>query len=176
MRYNVRLTIPGENMQQLSREEWKSLPEPEQRRIASSWDPQRDGGGELPGQIELEFRREYDGLPGLVIHGGSNCHGSLVLGVTHRLIFDRRQLPEHFLGMRVYSTVSGIPDDFRVYPTYVWAPENWLHLVDNHADQVRTELGNPDMPRDEMLRALVGMEFEDWIEACRRFGPGHTDL
>ena len=33
--------------------------------------------------------------------------------------------------------------------------------------EIRAELGAADMSRDDMLSALVGMPFSQWVEACR---------
>ncbi len=32
------------------------------------------------------------------------------------------------------------------------------------------------MTRAEILHALIGTPFKQWVEQCRKFGPGHTGL
>ena len=154
--------------------EWKRLTEEERNKIVSSWNPYTDDGAPLLHEIEQEFRREYGHLKGLVIGGIGNCHGGLVMGVTHKLIFDRRKLPHHYPGLPVYCTVSDIPEGFRVFGSYIRAPENYEHLVDHHMEEVREQLGDPTMTREEMLHALCGMEFAEWVEIRRGWGRGHT--
>lgn len=149
--------------------------ESERKKMFESWNPYSDDGQPLLRQITKEFKLEYGHLHGLKIHGIGNCHGSLVLGVTYQLIFDRRQLPKNYLGIHVYEMVDDIPKDFKQFKKYLWAPENYEHFVDHHADEIRKELDNPNMSRDEMLHALCGMEFDKWIEICRSWGRSYTE-
>jgi hypothetical protein len=155
--------------------QWKALSEEERRRIVGTWNPYSDDGEPLLREIEREFKREYGHLKGLDIHGIGNCHGSLVIGGTHKLVFDRRLLPHDYLGLPLYFTITDIPGDFQAFGSYIWAPENYERLVDQHADTVRKELGNPDMSREEMLHALCGREFDKWVEICRGWGHGYTN-
>ena len=154
--------------------EWKSMSESERNKMFESWSPNSDDGQPLLSQITEEFRREYGHLHGLRIDGVGNCHGSIVLGVTFQLIFDRRLLPNSYLGVPVYGLVADVPKDFKQFKKYIWAPENYEYFVDHHADEIRKELGNPDMSRDEMLHALCGMEFDKWVEICRSWGRSYT--
>ena len=155
-------------------EEWKSLSEEKQRKIIDTWNPYTDDGEPLLHEIEQGFRRDYGHLNGLVVSGIGNCHGSLVIGVTHKFIFDRRKLPDRYLGLPVYGTVSETPKDFQVFGDYIWAPENYEHFVDHHAAEIREQLGEPNMSREEMLHALCGMKFDKWVEICRGWGRGYT--
>ncbi|MGB6041661.1 MAG: hypothetical protein WBF93_00775 [Pirellulales bacterium] len=41
---------------------------------------------------------------------------------------------------------------------------------------IREALGNDSMSREEMLHALIGMPFKDWVDKCREFGDQYTDL
>jgi hypothetical protein len=156
-------------------EEWKALSDAERRRIVTTWNPYTDDGEPLLHEIEREFRCEYGHLKGLTIHGIGNCHGSLVIGAAHKLVFDRRSLPNDYLGLPVYPVVSDIPKGFKVFKSYIWAPENYEHLVDKYQEQVREQLGNPEMSRGEMLNALCGMEFSKWVEICRGWGHRYTN-
>ena len=156
-------------------DEWLALSDEERGRIAGAWSPYDTGGIEqLLNEIVDEFRRRH---PRLDIQGFGNVHGSLELVVLHPFVFDNRLIPGSFLGLAVRSSLSEpLPDDFEKFTGYVWAPENYANFVDKHADQVRSGLGEPEMSRDEMLNALIGMPFEQWVEQCRKFGPGHTNL
>jgi len=157
-----------------SLEEWKALSEEERHRIVGTWNPYTDDGEPLLHEIEREFRRDYGHLKGLAVHGIGNCHGGLVIGATRKLVFDCRKLPRDYLGLPVYCTVTDIPEDFQVFGKYIWAPENYERLVDNHTAEIREELGELNMSREEMLHALCGMEFDKWVEICRGWGQGHT--
>ena len=116
--------------------------------------------------------RNVGGLP------ASGRHMTQVeLVVIHPFIFDKRLIPNSFLGLAVRSSLSEpLPDDFDVFSGYIWAPENYVNFVDNHVEEVRSALGNREMTREEMLNALIGIPFEEWIEQCRKFGPGYTNL
>jgi hypothetical protein len=156
--------------------EWKTFSDEERRNYIDSWNPYSADGESLFKEIEREFRDDYGHRNGLAIQGIGNCHGSLVIGATHRLIFDRRLLPGTYLGLPVHCSVSDIPADFQVFKDYIWAPENYQHFVDRHAEEIRRELGRPEMSPEEMLHALCGMPFPKWIEVCRGFGKGYTAL
>ena len=156
-------------------DEWIELSDEERGQIARQWSPYDTSGiDQLLNDIADEFRRKH---PRLNFQGLGNVHGSLELVVVRPFIFDKRLIPNSFLGLAVRTSLSEpLPDDFEVHSDYVWAPENYANFVDNHADEVRSALGNPEMSRDEMLHALIGMPFDEWIQQCRKFGPGHTNL
>ena len=155
-------------------EDWMALSEEERGKIAREWSPYDTGDIDalLQGIAET-FRKAH---PNLNFQGLGNVHGSLELVVTHPFVFDKRLVPGSFLGLPVRTSLSSpIPEDFEVFSGYTWAPENYANFVDTHAENVRSALGNPDITRAEMLHALIGMPFENWVEQCRKFGPGHTD-
>jgi hypothetical protein len=150
-------------------DEWKSMSESDRNEMFESWNPYSDDGQPLLNQIKEEFRREYGHLRGLTINGIGNCHGSTVLGLTTQLVFDHRLLPKSYLCIPVYELVADLPKDFKQNDEYVWAPENYEYFVEHHAEEIRKELDNPNMSRDEMLSALCGMEFNKYVEICRSF-------
>ena len=156
-------------------DEWIALSDEERGRIAREWSPHDTSGiDQLLSEIADEFRKKH---PRLSFQGLGNVHGSLELVVIHPFIFDKRLIPNSFLSLAVRSSLSEpLPDDFDVFSGYVWAPENYVNFVDNHAQEVRSALGNRAMSREEMLNALIGIPFEEWVEQYRKFGPGYTDL
>ncbi len=156
-------------------DEWVALTDEERRRIAREWSPYDTSSiDQLLSGIVDEFRERH---PRLDISGLGNVHGSLELVVRHPFVFDTRLIPNSFLGLSVRSSLSeALPEDFEVFSGYVWAPENYANFVDNHIDEIRDTLGDPDMTRAEILHALIGMPFQEWVEQCRKFGPGHTGL
>jgi hypothetical protein len=158
-----------------SLQEWKALPESERKHIVPTWNAYSGEGEPLLSQIVEEFRQEYGNVRGLSITGLANYHGSLVIAVRTNLIFDKRLVPDRYLGLGVHRSSTGTPESFNVFGSYHWAPENYEHLVDTHTDVIRRELGQPEISREEMLYALIGMKFEDWINRCRSWGPGYTN-
>ncbi len=171
----VVLSAMAEDGTEMTIDEWIALSDQERGRIAREWSPYDTSGiDQLLNDIANEFRKKH---PRLNFQGLGNVHGSLELVVKHPFIFDNRLIPSSFLGLPVRASLSEpLPDDFEVFSGYVWAPENYANFVDNHVDEIRRTLGNPEMSRDEMLNALIGMPFEEWVEQCRKFGPGHTNL
>lgn len=169
------LSANAEEGTDLTIDEWIAMSDKERRRIAREWSPyDTDSNDQLLRGIVDEFRNRH---PRLQFRGLGNVHGSLELVVERPFIFDKRLIPISFLGLQVRSTLSeSIPDEFKLLSDYVWAPENYANFVDTQAGKIRRALGNPDMDREEMLYALIGMPFEEWVEQCRMLGPGHTSL
>jgi hypothetical protein len=158
-------------------EQWRAMSDTDRRAWLESWNAYAGEGYSLIQEIAREFASVYGHLKGLELLGAGVYHGGdYVIGVTHKLVFDCRLLPQRYLGLCVRAAVREIPEDFQVFRDYIWAPENFAHLVDTHADEVRAELGVPDMSREQMLHALCGMEFGQWIETCRRWGSKHTRM
>ena len=156
-------------------DEWLALSDEERGRICGEWSPYDTSGiDQLLSGIVEEFSRRH---PRLNVQGVGNVHGSLELVVICPFVFDKRLIPNSFLGLTVRTSLSEpLPEDFEMFSGYVWAPENYANFVDNHADEIRNALGEPNMSRADILHALIGLPFEDWIEQCRKFGPGHTNL
>ena len=152
-------------------EDFKKLSQNEQREIVAKWDPYDTSDGQfLRTQIDKEFEKEYGYICELEIHGISNCHGSLVIGVSRPFLFDTRLLPEYFLGFPVYVMVKDMPEDFAIYKDYIWAPENYENYVDLHEDEIRQKFADPNMTRREMFDLLCGKDFDEWIKQCRSWG------
>jgi hypothetical protein len=162
-----------EHEPEMTLDDWIALSDDERAKISRDWTPYDTSSIDtLLKGIAEEFRKAY---PNLNIEGLGNVHGSLELVVAHPFVFDKRLIPGSFLGLEVKTSLSSpIPDDFEVFAGYIWAPENYANFVDTHTEEVRTALGNPNMNRAEMLHALIGMPFEDWVKQCRKLGPGYT--
>ena len=103
-----------------------------------------------------------------IYHGGE-----WVIDVRYPFIFDRRTLPEHHLGVRLHKlSQPPLPPEFanQHYPDgYVWSPPNFERFVDRCANEIRQRLGKPTMSRAEMLHALVGTPFEEFVARCREW-------
>ena len=93
-----------------------------------------------------------------------------VIDISRPLVFDNRLLPKSFEGLEVKAVISGdLPSEFKIDRTipdwqkkeYIWAPERFEHFVDRCSDDIKKQLGNPAMTRDEMLSALCFGNFEE---------------
>jgi hypothetical protein len=152
--------------------EWLALSDGEQVEIQSRWNPYGGEGQELVSDIAADFRAKYGHIPGVEVDGPGVYHGGdWVIAVRHPFIFDRRTLPARHLGITVHTSLPPeLPAEFREGTrkhSYVWAPPHYEQFVDRCAEQIRTELRRPDISRDEMLSALVGIPFAQFVELCR---------
>jgi hypothetical protein len=149
-------------------QEWKTLTAQEQSDYVQNWSPyDTEEIQPLLDEIIGAFRTEY---PDLRVPGYGNVHGSLMLAVDRPFIFDKRKFPVGFMGIPIrYSLTGPLPDGFKIFTGYVWAPENYLAFVDSHTEEIRLKLQDPAMSREEMLDALVGMPFDKWIEQCQKW-------
>ena len=86
-----------------------------------------------------------------------------VIDVSRPLIFDNRLLPKSFEGLEVKAIIHGdLPTEFKIDRTvpdwqkkvYIWAPERFETFVDRCSVEIKKQLGNANMSRDEMLSAL----------------------
>ena len=173
--FSILDSLANDDVTRMTLEDWAALSTSERREIASKWSPyEPQTADSVPTLIAEEFRRQH---PNLDFRGLGNVHGSLELVVIRPFIFDKRLIPDSFLGLVVKSSLSeSVPDGFDVYSGYVWAPENYANFVDKNMETIREALGNDSISREEMLHALIGMPFEDWVDKCREFGDQYTDL
>jgi hypothetical protein len=123
-------------------------------------------------RVCADFREKYGSIPNLEIGGPGVYHGGTwVISVRHPFVFDRRRVPSYHLGIQI-RTWSGadLPTEFRDGTRrhdYVWAPPHYEQFVDRCAQDIRTQLGRPDMSRYEILSALVGRPFDDFVDSCK---------
>jgi|SRR5688572_17476512 len=153
-------------------EEWTALPDADRARIQVGWNAYAGEGGEIVMKAADDFRATFGHLPGLSVFGPGVYHGgSWVIAASHPFVFDRRTIPASHLGIRVHASIGPeLPREFeastRKYK-YVWAPPHYEAFVDNNAAQIRQILGDARMSRDEMLSALVGRPFDEFVLSCR---------
>lgn len=92
-----------------------------------------------------------------------------VIDVSRPLIFDNRLLPKSFEGLDVKTIIHGdLPTEFKIDRTspdwakkeYIWAPERFEHFVDRCSTEIKKQLGNANMSREEMLSALCFGDYE----------------
>ena len=85
------------------------------------------------------------------------------LTVFHPFVFDKRILPKVFEGVKIKNVeVGGRPQEFDVdendefIPLDVYdAPEKYIKFVDRCFDDIRVQLGKPNITKEEMLDALT---------------------
>lgn len=159
-------------MTQPSISEWLALSEQERVRHVAALKPYAGEGSELLEVVVDLFRKEFGHLRGLKINGPGVYHGgSWVIGASHPLVFDKRLLPPTFLGIQVHKTTAHpLPVEFQNQERprgYVWSPNNFSRFVDRCGDEVRRELENPNMTREDMLHALIGEPYEEFVTRCR---------
>ena len=92
-----------------------------------------------------------------------------VIDVSRPLVFDNRILPKSFEGLEVKTIIHGdLPTEFMIDRTkpdwqkkeYIWAPERFEIFVDRCSTEIKKQLGNLNMTRDEMLSALCFGDYE----------------
>jgi hypothetical protein len=92
-----------------------------------------------------------------------------VIDVSRPLVFDNRLLPKSFEGLDVKAIIHGdLPNEFVIDRTrpdwqkkeYIWAPERFEHFVDRCATEIKKQLGNVNMSREDMLSALCFGDYE----------------
>jgi hypothetical protein len=153
--------------------EWLTLSDHDRQQILSRWNPYGGEGGELVTQIADDFRTKYGTLPRLNVRGIGVYHGGQwVIHVTRPFVFDRRKMPDWHLGIMVHGSLVGdLPVEFRDGSRkyeYPWSPPHFEAFVDRCADEIRAELDLPSAGRDELLSALAGMPFADFVANCRQ--------
>ncbi|HSL71066.1 MAG TPA: hypothetical protein VK864_12545, partial [Longimicrobiales bacterium] len=144
----------------------------ERATLLSGWNPYGGEGGQLLSEIADDFRAKYGHLAGLEVVGPGVYHGGYyVIAVRHPFVFDRGLLPGTHLGISVHASIRGaLPPEFAEGTrqlSYVWASLHYEQFVDRCADQIRAQLGRPDMTREELLSALVGRPFREHVQHCR---------
>jgi hypothetical protein len=153
-------------------ESWKRLTPEEQRARLADYSS-REEARSLTKSIVHDFRDAYGHIEGLVVNEEPSIYhgGSWVVDVTHPFIFDRRSLPREHLGVWLRTRVQlPLPPEVadQHYPDgYAWSPPNFERFVDRCANEIRQRLGNPTMSRAEMLHALIGTPFEEFVAHCR---------
>jgi hypothetical protein len=153
-------------------DQWLRLSEKERAHEVARLNGYDGVGAALIEHIAERFREEFGHLPGIQIDGpGIPQGGGWVIAVTHDFIFDRRWLPSYYLGVPVKASCRPpLPAEFanQQYPAgYVWTPPNFERFVDRCAHEIRERLGSPNMSREEMLHALIGMPFDKFVAQCR---------
>jgi hypothetical protein len=95
-----------------------------------------------------------------------------VIKISRPLVFDNRQLPKKFEGLDVKTNIQmkeDMPSEFKVNRAkpdwfkkeYIWAPERFEKYVERCSDEIKKNLGNPNMSKKEMLDALCFGDFKE---------------
>ena len=92
-----------------------------------------------------------------------------VINVSRPLVFDTRQLPKSYEGLDLKTVISGdLPMEFNIDRSnpdwakkeYIWAPERFEKYVDRCEAEIKKQLGDPKMSREDVLSALCFGDFE----------------
>jgi hypothetical protein len=152
---------------------WIELPDDERTRRMAASNPYVGEGAELVRQISGRLREQLKNLREVAIDDGGIYHGgSWTIRVTHPFIFDRRLIPERYLGVEIRAGARPpLPPEFEGQAAngYVWSPRNFERFVERCAGEIRQRLGRPSMTREEMLHALIGRPYEEHLSICRRW-------
>ena len=92
----------------------------------------------------------------------ASYHGNVpVVEVVTPFVFDIRQFPSKHRGLWLLHHFSGAGYSFGADPTDAFSPQWMEDFVDSNEAQVRDQLGNPEMSREEILDALsAGIGFK----------------
>ena len=122
-----------------------------------------------------DFRELYGHIEGVEVNEGPGIYhgGSWTIEVRHPFIFDRRSLPQEHLGVWVHTGMKPeeIPQGYKEEKQLHGHPVTRIlyeKFVDENAAEIRRLLKQPDMRREEMLSALVGMPWERYQEHRRK--------
>lgn len=122
------------------------------------------------------FRRKFAHLQkkGLKVEGLAEIDSVRkykVIKISKPFIFDNRQMPEKFEGIKIQKRISGtLPKEFKQdKERFIWAPDRYEKFVDRCGDDIKKTLGDADMTRDEMLDAVCFGDFEAHKEKCDRW-------
>lgn len=92
-----------------------------------------------------------------------------VIEISRPLIFDSRAIPDRYEGLRIKRRIHGtLPEEFQIdrespdwhKKEYVWAPERFEIYVDRCSDEIKKQLGSPDLTREDLLDALCFGNFK----------------
>ncbi|MEA3496959.1 MAG: hypothetical protein U9R42_13115 [Bacteroidota bacterium] len=93
-----------------------------------------------------------------------------VILVSRPMIFDNRELPTRYEGLRLKVIVHGrLPKEFNIRKPesdgtrvdFIWAPERFEKFVDRCSDEIMETLKKSDMSREEMLDAICFGNFKE---------------
>lgn len=122
--------------------------------------------------LETSFKKDFGHLTKVKFNGAGSLYKEIVVSITRPFIFDGRQLPRYYMGLRIDTEIpiNEIPkalrkkegwSDTRLYKKYE-------KYVDRDIDKIRLEMDNPNMTREEVLDALCpGNDFKDWVSRCK---------
>lgn len=155
--------------------DWLKMTEAERIKCKETWDAYKNEGQDIVEKVIAKFKEEYCHTLGLEILGKGICHGGTwVISVGYPFVFDKRKVPNSFLGIDVRATISNesLPEEFQVGDAkkeYIWAPERYEKFVDKYMGKIRRELGDPNMDKTEMLNALCGKDFNEYVQQCKEW-------
>lgn len=120
------------------------------------------------------FKRKYNHLQkkGLRVDGLAEIDSVRkykVIKVSKPFIFDNREVPTKFEGIKLQRRICGdLPEEFKVEKDkYIWSPDRYEKFVDRCAEDIRKNLGDEDMSREEMLDAVCFGDYDAHVQKCQ---------
>jgi hypothetical protein len=155
--------------------DWLKMTEEERKKCIYSWNVYNEEGKDVVEMVIEKFQEEYGNIPHLRILGKGILHGGVwVINVQFPFIFDKRKIPNSFLGIDINISITNdsLPDEFKVNDPrkeYIWAPDRYEKYVDKNIEIIRQELGNSNMDKTDILSALCGQDFNDYVRMCEEW-------
>lgn len=155
--------------------DWLEMTEAERIKYKDTWNAYKNEGQDVVEKVVAKFQKEYSNIPRLEILGKGICHGGTwVISIRYPFVFDKRKVPNTFLGIDVRGGTSNedLPEEFQIGDAkkeYIWAPERYEKFVDKYMEKIRKELGEPNMDKVEMLSALCGQDFHEYTRQCKEW-------
>ena len=93
--------------------------------------------------------------------------------ISHPFLFDNRQVPNEFNGIKVNNVTTGkFPKEFPNPETDIplaeyYNPERYIKYVNRNLSLIRRKLKIPKMSKEEALDALTG-GFKDHVKWCNK--------
>jgi hypothetical protein len=152
---------------------WLEMTDSERVKCQNDWDVYKLEGENLVDEIVQKFINEYGSIKNVNIIGkGVEQGGCWTIAYEHPFIFDKRSIPEKYLGIGLKAIISeDLPYEFQIKDKkeYVWSPERYEKFVDRCAEEILEKLGGRNMSRYEMLCALCGRDYNKYVEQCKEW-------
>ena len=105
-------------MENLNFSEWLNLSDSERQQVQENWNVYEKEGYDIAKNVVEKFKCEYGKLPNLTINDNPGIYhgGKWVISIHHPFIFDRRDLPDKYLGIEIRGGVntSDLPKEFHM--------------------------------------------------------------
>ena len=165
----------NKKQESISFTKWLKLSNLERAEIMSKWNVYEGDGEEIVLNVIREFKKKYGIIEKVKIHdhGGIYHGGVWVISVEYPFVFDKRKIPNEYLGISVHTMHNGeLPKEFQIKcnkKEYVWSPERYVYFVNRYENEIRNKLQEPHITKYDILCALSGSDFNEFVEQCRKW-------